>query len=90
MVSADMEKVSVTGSALVYAPVNQLATLIVHNVTNETDLIVTIKGPNGSVVPKISKNDVGAQIDFLPNFTGNYYDYENTITINCDSKCIFI
>lgn len=44
MVSAEMEKVSVTGSALVYAPVNQLATVIVHNVTDEADLSVTIKG----------------------------------------------
>lgn len=40
------------------------------NISNSIRLSV---GPNGPVIPKISGNDVGAQIDFLPNFTGNFF-----------------
>lgn len=58
MVSADMEKVSVTGPALVYAPVNQLATLIVHNVVNEDDIAIVIKGKRDLYIVSTGFNSI--------------------------------
>lgn len=43
-VTADMDKVSVSGSALYFAPVNETSTVTIHNALEESKLAVKIEG----------------------------------------------
>ncbi|XP_074601281.1 filamin-type immunoglobulin domains fbug isoform X2 [Brevipalpus obovatus] len=71
-IGADMEKVVLSGATLDFAPINQISSLTLLNAINESDIDVNIKGPKGSIVPKVCRVDSGLQIDFNPKTTGEH------------------
>ncbi|CAG2102208.1 unnamed protein product, partial [Medioppia subpectinata] len=74
-INPEMNKVSVSGTALHFAPVDKPAILAVHNVLSENDLFPKITGPTGQSVPMTLQRDVDSgvtNIEFLPAIPGEY------------------
>lgn len=70
---ADVENISVSGTALNFSPIEQKAVITVHNIRNEKDLNVRIDSPNGQTLAATIRRDGGnVAVEFLPRIAGEY------------------
>ena len=70
-----MEKISVSGTAVNFAPVEQNAIITVHNIVNERDLFVKVESPTGSTIPATLKQELhstNVTIEFFPREPGEH------------------
>ncbi|KAH9416793.1 hypothetical protein DERP_011908 [Dermatophagoides pteronyssinus] len=69
------DKPIVTGSALYFSPVDQIARLTIHNVDSENDIIAKVQDGNNQVVSANIIKDLQNQcihLEFLPKMPGEY------------------
>ncbi|KAH9526951.1 hypothetical protein DERF_001005 [Dermatophagoides farinae] len=69
------DKPIVTGSALHYSPVDQIARLTIHNVDSENDIIAKVQDGNNQVISANIIKDLQNQcihLEFLPKMPGEY------------------
>lgn len=75
-VGADVENISVSGTALNFCPVEQPAVVTVHNVRSERDVKVRVEGPSGQILPVSLKTDPkvpsNLSVSFLPREAGEH------------------
>lgn len=70
-----MEKISVSGTAVNFAPVEQSAIITVHNIHYERDLFVKVEnGVTGQSLPVTMKQDMNSNvtIEFYPREPGEH------------------
>lgn len=70
-----MDTISVSGTAINFAPVETTAIITIHNVTNERDLHVKIETPDGHTLPSTLKQEVNSSnctVEFLPRIPGEH------------------
>lgn len=70
-----MEKISVSGTAVNFAPVEQSAIVTVHNIVNERDLFVKVESPTGTNLPVTLKQELqtsNVTIEFYPRDPGEH------------------
>ncbi|XP_054168385.1 filamin-C-like [Oppia nitens] len=74
-INPDMNKVSVSGSALHFAPIDSIAVLTIHNILSESDLFVIIADPTGQPIATTIKKDTHSDLtflEFMPTVPGEY------------------
>lgn len=70
-----MEKISVSGTAVNFAPVEQSAIVTVHNIVHERDLFVKVESPTGQSIPVTLKQELhsaNVTIEFFPREPGEH------------------
>lgn len=72
-VSADVEQISVSGTALNFAAIDQTAVVTVHNVQNEKELVVKVEAGTGNTMPVTTKQEADCvKIEFTPRSPGEH------------------
>ena len=68
-----MEQISVSGTALNFAAIDQPAVVTVHNVHNERELFVKVESSAGNPIPVTLKQEADSvRIEFTPRSPGEH------------------
>ena len=72
-VAADVEQISVSGTALNFAPIGLPAVVTVHNVSQQ-ELTVRVETPTGAAIPVTLKQESegSTKIEFTPQVAGEH------------------
>jgi hypothetical protein len=74
-VGADVEQISVSGTALNFAAIDQTAAITVHNIHNERELLVKVESVTGNPTPipvTLKQEADSVRIEFTPRSPGEH------------------